>query len=345
MADTERTKLELLAIFADGQPKGSLTPQDMRDYVVTTDIVNTRFSTGLIDGGIVTVNATDDTKVDISAGEGFYTDNFTDPTNPIRIKVAWLDFEEEEMLNLGFAPFTNFSLDLSSGIALVVKQNTVITPEERRDLVVLTAVVHTAGINVESIISQYMPAMDGQQTLYDLGDALGQVNLKKGNVYSGNSDLTVNKSAGATFFIGINYQNNNKLPNATVDAAQTPLPFLVYTHRDGAGDFIAAPGFFIDPENYDDGNGPLIPVPNSNKFTIQRFYWLPEIFTTFVHYGQTAYATFDEALLAINTEDFEVNPFIFGFRGWLVVEKGTTDLANGNAKFISAGMFGDVLRS
>ena len=344
MVDTVRTKEDLLTIFADGQPEGSINPQDMRDYVVTTDIVNTRFSTGLIDGGIVTVNV-DDTKVDISAGEGFYTDNFTDPTNPARIKVAWSEFLAEDMLNLTLAPFTNFSLDLSSGTALVVKQNTVITPEERRDLITLVAAVHTLGVNVESIISQYIWAMDGQQNIYDLGVAIGQVNLGKGNVYSGNSDLTVNKSAGATFFIGINYQNSKKTPNATVDAAQTPLPFLVYTYRDGAGNFIAAPGVNIDPEFFDDGTGALASVGN-NRFSIQRFYWLPEIFTTFVHYGQTNYATLATALLAINTEDFEVNPFIFGFRGWLVVESGTTDLSDpADAKFLSAGMFGDVLRS
>jgi len=41
MADIERTKAELLTFFADGQPEGSINPQDMRDFVVSTIIVET----------------------------------------------------------------------------------------------------------------------------------------------------------------------------------------------------------------------------------------------------------------------------------------------------------------
>lgn len=36
MVDTERTRAELLTLLADGQPEGSIAPQDMRDLVVTT---------------------------------------------------------------------------------------------------------------------------------------------------------------------------------------------------------------------------------------------------------------------------------------------------------------------
>ena len=35
MSDTARTPAELLAIFADGQAEGSITPQDMRDLIVS----------------------------------------------------------------------------------------------------------------------------------------------------------------------------------------------------------------------------------------------------------------------------------------------------------------------
>lgn len=40
MADTVRTTSELLTIFADGQPPGSITPQDVRDLVVTMEDVD-----------------------------------------------------------------------------------------------------------------------------------------------------------------------------------------------------------------------------------------------------------------------------------------------------------------
>lgn len=41
MAETERTVAELLTIFEDGQPEGSITEQDLRDYVVSASVFDT----------------------------------------------------------------------------------------------------------------------------------------------------------------------------------------------------------------------------------------------------------------------------------------------------------------
>jgi len=41
MAETERTVDELLAIFADGQPEGSISPEDVRDFVVSASVFDT----------------------------------------------------------------------------------------------------------------------------------------------------------------------------------------------------------------------------------------------------------------------------------------------------------------
>jgi len=350
MADTERSKAELLSIFADGQPAGSINPQDMRDYVVTADVVNTRFSTGLITGGIVTINAGDPTAVDISAGEGFYADNFTDPQNPVRLKVSWSTFLAQPVLNLTTELFTNFGLDLSSGTAVVVIQNPIFSASQRRDFIPLSLAGHTTGVAIQSLSPFYAWALDGQQALYDMREVLGQINVAEGNVYSGNSNLTINKSSGGSFFLGGNYHNSKKTPNMTNDLAQAPVPLVFYTYQDGVGGFIAVPPSpNIDPNFWDDGTGTLNTVAN-NQFTIQRLYWFPEALITVVHYGQTEYANLAAALAAINTEPFIKNPQLppaaSGFRSWLVVEEGTTDLSNPvNAAFLAAGKFGDILRT
>jgi len=142
MADTERTKAELLTIFATGQDPGSIDPQDMRDYVTTTANVNTRFTTGLIEGGIVTVNA-DDTKVDIAAGTGTFVDNFADPLNPLIIKASWSTFLGVDALNIATEDVTFFGLDLSTiGVVTVVKRSQEFTAAERRDFVILAPALH-----------------------------------------------------------------------------------------------------------------------------------------------------------------------------------------------------------
>lgn len=57
MADTLRTKTELLALFADGQIDGSITPQDMRDLIETlTPAIGSIYFSGLVETAITTVN-------------------------------------------------------------------------------------------------------------------------------------------------------------------------------------------------------------------------------------------------------------------------------------------------
>lgn len=350
MADVERTKAELLAIFADGQPVGSINPQGMRDYVVTADIVNTRFSTGLITGGIVTINtdAPANTRIDISAGTGFFADNHTDPLNPVRLKVSWSAFTQVTLPLLTSAPVTFIGLDLSSGTAVVQLQPAFFTAEEHRDFVVLAIAVHTSQVVIESISPFYNFAMDERQTLTDLATALFTINVKGGNVYSANSggNLTIDKSVGETFSLGGNYQNSRKSPNNTIDAVLSPVTNIVYTYRDGSGGFVFAPPTNdIDPDQLDDGSGTLQTV-SPNKFTTQRAWFLSGIGLTVIQYGQTEYSTLNDAVMDKDAEIFERNPQLdAGFRAWLFVKVGTTDLTDiALTRFIAASMFGDVLR-
>ncbi len=348
MADTERTEAELLAIFADGQPQGSIDPQDMRDYVKTTDVVNTRFSTGLITGGEITINGGDNTKVDIAAGQGTFVDNFTDPQNPVRVKVSWTAFVAEDVPNLATQPATFFGLDLSSGTALVVSRAQLFTAEERRDFVSLAVAVHFGGTVVESIGPLYTWALDGRQTVEDLAEAIGPINLAGGNVYSPNAgaNLTMDKSAGSTVFIGATYNTSKKAPNNTIDPAQSPVPAFFYTFQDGSGGFTnTAVTNTINPEQWDNGTGTLATVGN-NQFAIQRIWFFPLLNLTAIHYPQATYGTMALAQAALNTELFNKNPILIsGFRSWLIVEKGTLDLTDtADALFTSAGRFGDVFR-
>lgn len=346
MTDIEKTRAELLALFADGQGEGAINPQDMRDYVVTTDINN--LSTGLINGGIVTINSGDNTAIDIAAGTGVFIDNSTTPSAPIRKRVTWTDFISENIPLLASTPVTFLGLDLSSGTATVVKQSTDFTAEQRRDIVILAVAVHGGNTVVESIGPIYKYSLDTRQTLDDLALAIGTINVGAGNNFSANAsgDLTIDKSAGQTFSIGGNYQNSQKIPNTTIDAALTPVPFHLYTYQDGSGGFtLTGAQFVIDPDNLDNGSGTLASL-SPNKFTTQRIWFFSEINLVIIHYGQTEYGTLDDALMDINTEIFVRNTGLTtGFRGWLIVKQGTTDLTDiALARFVSASMFGDILR-
>jgi len=169
-----------------------------------------------------------------------------------------------------------------------------------------------------------------------------------GNVYSANAsaDLTMDKSAGSTFFIGDNYHISQKEPNTSSDPVQIPVLAFFYTYQDGGVGFTNGPiAGSIDPVQWDDGSGTLASVGN-NQFTTQRIWFLPLINIAVIHYGQTQYGSMADAQAAINTEAFNKNPaLVSGFRAWLILKKETTDLTDtDNALFVSAGKFGDVLR-
>lgn len=59
MVDTERTEAELLSIFADGQPAGSITPQDMRDFVVTANASYISTAVDLLTAGQSVIGVSD----------------------------------------------------------------------------------------------------------------------------------------------------------------------------------------------------------------------------------------------------------------------------------------------
>lgn len=346
MADVERTKAELLTIFADGQPSGSINPQDMRDYVVTADIVNTRFSTGLITGGDVTINGGDNKLFDIAAGEGFFADNFTDPVNPVRLRVSWTAFIGVTVIDLTTQPRTSLGLDLSSGSAEIVQQFDTFTPKQGRVIISLAGLIHTGQSFLEFVFSGYSCAQDTRKDLEELQRFLRIIN-PFGNIFAPNgANLLLDKSVGQTFNFGINYTVDKQNPNLIDDPLLTGLSFN-YIFQDGVGGFTFGPSTtVIDPEQFDDGSGTLASMPN-NQFQIQRMWFFTLTNQTVIHYGQTTYSSMTDAVVDINAELVNLSPGLTdGFRCWLIVRDGTTDLTNAaEVKFIQAGRFGDVLRN
>jgi len=63
MPDTERTEAELLTIFADSQPPGSINPQDVRDFVVSANLgfKYASTATNLLTSGQNVIGVTDTT--------------------------------------------------------------------------------------------------------------------------------------------------------------------------------------------------------------------------------------------------------------------------------------------
>lgn len=105
MADTQRTLTELLALFADGQVTGSLTPEDVRDLLVSMAPVN---------GGIY-ISAAASTTVAVSAT--YYKCEGTTTLIPDATS-KYLDMPADNRLRYTGVPTRNVMVEISGDVTL-----------------------------------------------------------------------------------------------------------------------------------------------------------------------------------------------------------------------------------
>jgi len=291
-------------------------------------------STGLIKNGAISINA-DPTKYNISAGIGVIT-NYDNPEIPTCTIVNFAATTGKTPTYLTSGNITYVAIN-SSGV--IVEQATAFTTSQRRDLIILGAVIHSnlTTINVVNNISA--PTNADTNQLHDLMSYIGALNLT-GNKYTANgANLSLDKSAGIIFKPGVNFANDWKKPHELDEALQTLLTFRYRTQTGVEGSDVTV----LNPALYDLA-GVLTTVP-SNKFTIQTVTMFQTGLTR-IQYGQNIYNSLAEAENAILTRAFvvESNIAMNGItRAYIILRNSTTSLQNvSDAKIIEAQKFGGV---
>ena len=292
--------------------------------------------TGVVEGGVLSTGA-GSTQFSISDGFGFIVDYYTNPAVPSFKKITWTG-----LTNIEVTVFSgNVSRIYIDAAGAVQQQATNYTDAQRRDILTIGGAATTDGVNVTNINQSQELALGIGHTVYDLINALGDLNLSGNDFSAASTDMTIQKSAGTTFGRMTNYDNSNKTPNDHLDIADNPMGFF-YVYQDGSGGTTFVPSQTdIDPDQYDDGTGTLASVPNS-RWTIQRIHYYSGPHAALIQYGQTIYSSQAEAEAAIDSENFTVVAGLVGggIHTSLSVKKGTTDLTDGKQLFKHAGMFG-----
>lgn len=296
--------------------------------------------TGLFNGGEMSINALDATKIDIAAGLGVVVDNYTNPEIPNVIHITWPDLVGVDVEFLASDFGSSIAIDRTGQITQFPASGGDI---DKRDNVFLGILGHSNLTTVTSIASAPTPGYDQTHMLIDLADALGLVN-KSGNIYSANgTNLKINKSAGQVYAVGYNHANSAKQPNVTTDAASTATSFFT-GYRDGLGGFTVGAAITDVPvANYDDNSGTLAAIPASDPWTIFRIVYFPAIDNHVMLYGQNLYKTQKSAEAAIFGEAFDLAPEVSNgiIRAYLITKNVTTDLSDlAEARFIEANLFG-----
>jgi len=291
-------------------------------------------STGLIKNGAISINA-DPTKYNISAGIGVIT-NYDNPEIPTCTIVNFAATTGKTPTYLTSGNITYVAINSSGAI---VEQATAFTTSQRRDLIILGAVIHSnlTTINVVNNISA--PTNADTNQLHDLMSYIGALNLT-GNKYTANgANLSLDKSAGSIFKPGVNFANDWKKPHELDESLQTLLTFRYRL----SGGVEGSDTTVLNPAIYESG-GVYIAVP-SNKFTIQTVTMFQTGLTR-IQPGQNIYNSLAEAENAILTRAFvvESNIAMNGItRAYIILRNSTTSLQNtSDAKIIEAQKFGGV---
>ena len=294
-------------------------------------------STGLVAGGVLTVN-TNPTKFDIASGSGIVVNNYTDSTDPTYSSVYWDAQSAVTPTYLASSDITYIGVDASSNI---IQQTSPFTSSQKRDIILIGALVHPSRVVVTGTSSETGPLYDVNLAIADFATSLGAFNIT-GNIFSANgTNLKIDKSAGTVYKYGGNYFTNAKTPHITeLNASSEQTWFYLYQNGSGGWTY-SSPTSDADPDLYDDGSGTLASVPTDN-WTIQYIFMFPENGSVQIQYGQSVYTSIDDAKSQLGAFP-SVSPSVSAaiFRGWLVVKEGTTALDNTSvAEFVPAGKLG-----
>lgn len=298
---------------------------------------------GLISGGVISINGGDNTKFDVTEGVGYIVDDTVDPDNPVNDRITWASQTVAvNMGNVGTRASSIVAVDINGNI--VLKSSVDDIPQIFRNHIILGSVVHPTQsiITGTSSIAFGGPSISVPANFTDLAWALGAVKRRGHKLSSVSGQLQFQVSKGQTFFLGANIHNSNSNPNYFISNAQNPA-FFIYVWRNGSGGFsFSAPTSTLNPTKYDDGTGGIGSpngTPAAGHYSTQRVYL--GIAGIGIQYGQSTYISANGAILGILTEDFVGAPELVEgtlFLGWIIMKSNETD--SSNMIFVQANKLG-----
>lgn len=322
----------LLADASDAYKSKIASIEAIGDIVVPPVI-----GTSLVYGGHITVNAIDDTKIDISAGKAQFSDSYTDPTNPSVETVTWGDLIGVDLTYRPFAPVSFLGITRTGS---VYQNFSALTPEQERDIVTLGLAYHPDQITVVTTSDFGNMARDIALIFADFMSGFGGRLIFSGDIVPNGANLKLDREAVSVFGLGVNRGVNLKAPNARNRPFKSDvLDFVVHS---GSGVAIASVN--VPTTKYDKGGlGVLEDVPEG-YFTTPRIFYEISTDTVIFQYGQYIYDSLKKASLSWEQEDFKKNALVENvpLKTVLAINEGCTELNDPSCtKFIQIGIFGD----
>jgi hypothetical protein len=299
--------------------------------------INHAQSTGLIKGGILSLNANDSATFDLSELWGQIVDNRTDLLNPTVVSIHLPAQVGLPCPHINDSTTTYIGVDLNGHIFYQMDDW---SAADRRNIIAIGWVDHpdhntiTTAYTEPYCVAWPIARLDGFEEDH------GAFNVE-GNSYGPSSvggHMQLVRTAGVIHDNGTNYINDPTSPDKLVTDREDPVEFYYYFRNPDLADKWINPSDsvnIVDPNHWDDGTNVLATVPD-DKWTIQLLSFYGPTISNDVQYGQKLYNTQADAI-AGRFDPIVINPYDFAdtFQGWLIVKKGCTDLNDETqAKFL-----------
>lgn len=311
---------------------------------VTADVgeaLSTVLSTGVVNGGMMTVNVGNPAAVDFSATVAYILNPSTSSASPALARVVI----PAQTVALSGASLTRLvTWWVADAVGTITQVAARPTEEDLRTLVVLGVTGFDTGSGV-IFVSKPVPTILSQPAnqLADLMNALGPFSIDGNRITPNGANLMINQSAGRMFSNAFDYDTDVLNPHYHTTFAQTPAQFQYSTRIPDTFQGLTS---LIDPANYDVG-GVITPVGGgAGSATVQRIYLFATEMASAqlaILYGQTVYSSLANAVAAVGSGTFIPNTQ-FATTGaliaYLCVTRTATDLSNATqAVFVAAGKF------
>lgn len=342
LADTslqpgDKTGIDAEVVSGTAGTSGNLSKWDANGDLIDTIIKEVRvanqLSSGLIDGGQLSINA-NPALFDISDGNGVIVDNVTNPEVPVIYNVSWTGLTAQTVTNLATQSVTHVYIDNTGA---VFQASTAPTPTERRAYIYLGQLGHTNNTSIGAAIPSPDLFVSPVAQVRDLEQSLGVIST--GNIVTANgANLSIDKSVGTLFSNGINFFSDDSNPSNKTYAAQTPVSMRLRTQT-GNGSTTTT----LDVGNYDlAGTITSIGATKAQNFRV----YLTTGGNVVVQYGQTLYNNLAAAAAGLQGEtsvrfaNLGENSILIGI---ISAMSNATDLSlDTDAKFYTVSKFGEV---
>ena len=298
---------------------------------------------GLLYGGVLSINAGLTSTFNISAGSGIIvslnatTGSAPDPT------VTTVSWNAATGITLSGLTAQDITYVAMSSTGSIVQYSTPFTNSIYESHIPIGALIHPTRSYI-SFAKSYPHVAYGQSAQLDpFVRAFGPLKISGHEISGYASNLQLVRSSGTSYALGRNYTNDPNYPNIVTDTNANPVSTVYRLYRNGSGGFTTIINSAIDPTKWDDGTGTLNSV-SGGLYTIQRIFFYPNEPTVLaVYYGRAYYNSIDAAKSALVFEQFSESEDTADsavFCGYLIVKSGISNFSSTNDyTFVQGGLF------